>query len=184
MILNDKTILNEMKKGNIKITPTPTHHQIQPASIDLRLGNEYLLPNHTTETLNPKETEPTYQQITSNAIIIPPKEFILATTLEYVEIPSNLIARVEGRSSIGRLGLTIHITAGFVDAGFKGNITLEIANLSNNPIMLHKDMRICQLVFEELNDIPQRVYGEAGNKYQGQEGVTGSLIYWDEDNEV
>ena len=184
MILEDKTILKKMQNKEIKIDPIPTPEQIQPASIDLRLGNEYLMPITTTETIDPKNNTPKYEHITGNAIIIPPKEFILATTKEWVEIPSNITARVEGRSSIGRLGLTIHITAGFIDAGFKGQITLEICNLSNNSITLYENMRICQLVFEELNDTPKRIYGEAGNKYQNQKGVTGSLIYFDDDTNI
>ena len=93
----------------------------------------------------------------------------------------NLCARVEGRSSIGRLGITVHITAGFIDAGFKGNIVLEIKNLSPNSIVLYEGLRVAQLVFEELTDTPSRVYGECGNKYQGQKGVVGSLLFWDED---
>ena len=79
------------------------------------------------------------------------------------------------------MGIAIHVTAGFIDAGFEGQITLEIKNLSSNSIILYENMRICQIVFEELDGIPTRVYGEAGNKYPGQEGVTGSLIYFDED---
>ena len=183
MILEDKTILQKMKKGDIKIDPVPSQEQIQPASVDLRLGDEFLAPIQSTEALDIKNNEPNYEFIKGNAIIIPPKEFILGTTKERVEIPPDLIARVEGRSSIGRLGITIHVTAGFIDAGFKGNITLEIANLSKNSIILYEDMRICQLVFEELNAEPKRLYGEAENKYQDQEGVTGSFINWDYDTE-
>jgi len=138
----------------------------------------------TEETLDPKNNEPKYNIIKANAIVLPPNEFVLATTKEWVEIPPNLCARVEGRSSIGRIGITVHITAGFIDAGFKGNITLEIKNLSPNSIILYEDMRVAQLVFEELNGTPKRLYGEAGNKYQNQTGVVGSLIYWDEDNKV
>ncbi len=181
MILEDKTILKKMQDGEIVIQPLPTSEQVQPASIDLRLGNEFLQPIQTEEVIDIKNNSPKYERITGNAIILPPKDFILATTEEYVEIPADLTARVEGRSSVGRLGITIHITAGFIDAGFKGKITLEIANLSNNSIILYQGMRICQLVFEELKNTPKRIYGEAGNKYQNQEGVTGSLIFYDDD---
>ena len=182
MILNDKTILEKLQNKEIIINPIPRSEAIQPSSIDLRLGNEYWQMIKTEETLDPRNNEPKYNIINANAIVIPPNEFVLATTKEWVEIPTNLCARVEGRSSIGRLGLTMHITAGFIDAGFKGNITLEIKNLSPNSILLYEDMRVAQLVFEELNDYPNRAYGEAGNKYQNQKGVVGSLIYWDEDN--
>lgn len=184
MILTDKTILKMMENGDILIEPLPSPEQIQPASVDLRLGNEFLAPIGTNDIIDVKNTEPHYQSINGNAIVIPPKEFILATTKEKIHLPSNLIARVEGRSSIGRLGITIHVTAGFIDAGFKGNITLEIANLGTTSVMLYENMRICQLVFEEIDGVPNRVYGEAGNKYQNQKGVTGSLIYWDEDTEL
>ena len=184
MILTDKQILEKLQSQEIIIQPLPSPEQIQPASIDLRLGDEYLQPIHSTEVLNISKSEPQYQHIKGSAIILPPKEFLLATTVEHIEIPPNMIARVEGRSSVGRLGITVHITAGFIDAGFKGQITLEIANLSNNSIMLFENMRICQIVFEELGETPHRIYGECGNKYQNQKGTTGSLIYWDTDNEV
>lgn len=182
MILTDQAIIKKINNHEIIIEPRPTDEAIQPSSIDLRLGNEYWQMIKQEETLDPRNNEPKYNTIKANAIVIPPNEFVLATTKEWVEIPTNLCARVEGRSSIGRLGVTVHITAGFIDAGFKGNITLEIKNLSPNSILLYEDMRVAQLVFEELIDYPNRVYGEAGNKYQNQKGVVGSLIYWDEDN--
>lgn len=183
MILCDQTILNYLEQKKIIIQPLPSQEQIQPSSIDLRLGNEYLSPIHQQETIDLKNNEPKYQKLNGDAIMLPANEFILATTKEWIEIPNNLIARVEGRSSIGRLGITVHITAGFIDAGFKGNITLEIKNLSTNNIILYEDMRICQLVFEELDKPCMQPYGNCGNKYQNQKGVTGSLIYWDTDNE-
>lgn len=182
MILADNQIKKRIKNQSLIIEPTPTPEQIQPCSLDIRLGKEFWSPIKTEETLNPRNNEPKYNIINANAVILPPNEFILATSKEWVEIPADLSARVEGRSSVGRLGIAIHVTAGFIDAGFKGNITLEIKNLSPNSIMLHEDMRIAQLVFEELGCVPDRLYGEAGNKYQNQEGVVGSLIYWDKDN--
>ena len=184
MILTDQTILKKMQNQEIKIEPLPKPEQIQPSSIDLRLGNEYLSPIHEQATIDIKNNEPKYEKMEANAIILPANEFILATTIETITLPANIIARVEGRSSVGRLGIAIHVTAGFIDAGFTGQITLEIKNLSQNNIMLHEGMRICQIVFEELDTNPKRVYGECGNKYQGQKGVTGSLLYWDNDNKV
>ena len=178
MILSDKTINEKIKNQEIKITPSPTFEQIQPASIDLRLGNEFLLPR-VDEIIDTKNKSPNYEHIQCNVLQLPPKSFILATTIEKIELPPNIIARVEGRSSIGRLGVTVHITAGFIDCGFEGQITLEIANLSHNTVMLYEGMRIAQIVFEELDTTPNRIYGECGNKYQGQEGVTGSMIYYD-----
>lgn len=180
MILSDKTITQKIANKEIVITPAISDEQIQPSSIDLRLGNEFLFP-HIDSPIDIKNGSPRYESIHCNVLQLPPKAFVLATTIEKIKLPANLIARVEGRSSIGRLGITIHITAGFIDAGFEGQITLEIANLSNNTIYLYENMRICQIVFEEIDSIPNRTYGEAGNKYQGQEGVTGSLIYYDTD---
>lgn len=183
MILSDQTILQKLQKGEIKIQPLPTPEQIQPASIDLKLGSEYLSPIHQQETIDIKNNEPKYQQINGDAILLPAGEFILATTKETITLPNNLTARVEGRSSIGRLGIAIHITAGFIDAGFTGQITLEIKNQSHNNIILYENMRICQIVFEEMDKPAKRPYGECGNKYQNQKGVTGSLIYFDNDLE-
>lgn len=183
MILTDKTITKKISDGEIIIRPPLKPIQIQPSSIDLTLGNEYLSPIRTEETIDIKNNEPKYQRLNGNAIMLPAGEFILATTKEWIELPPNLIGRVEGRSSVGRLGVAIHVTAGFIDAGFKGQITLEIKNLSPNTIILYEDMRICQIIFEELDTVPNRVYGEAGNKYQNQEGVTGSLIFFDEDTD-
>ena len=182
MILNDKSILKKIQEKEIIIKPLPTQEAIQPSSIDLRLGNEYYQMIKQEETLDPRNNEPKYNHITANAIVIPAGEFVLAHTQEWIEIPDDLCARVEGRSSIARLGLQIHISAGFVDAGFKGNIVLEIKNLSPNSIILYEDMRVAQIVFEELNEKCNRPYGECGNKYQNQKGVVGSLIYWDTDN--
>ena len=182
MILTDQTIIEKINNNEIIIEPTPKPEQIQPSSIDLRLGNEYWQMIKQEETLDPRNNEPKYNPIQANAIVIPPNEFVLGATKEWIEIPANYCARIEGRSSIGRLGLTVHVTAGFIDAGFKGNIVLEIKNLSPNSILLYEGMRVCQIVFEELNDYPNRIYGEADNKYQNQKGVVGSIIYWDSEN--
>ena len=182
MILSDKTILEKIKQKEITITPNPTMEQIQPSSIDLRLGNEFLLP-HIDVPIDVKNGSPHYEKVNCNILQLPPKSFVLGTTIEKVKLPPNLIGRVEGRSSIGRLGVTIHITAGLIDCGFEGQITLEIANLSSNTVYLYENMRICQIVFEEVDSVPNRVYGEAGNKYQNQEGVTGSMIYYDDDTQ-
>ena len=176
MILNQQQIL---QNPNIKIHPKPSKEQIQPCSIDLRLDNEFLQPV-PDEKVDPAKDSPRYEYMSADKLILPPHSFILASTIEKIELPRNIVARVEGRSSIGRLGLTIHITAGFIDPAFKGNITLELANLSNAPIVLHKGMRICQIVFETIEP-PLLAYGECSNKYQGQNGVTGSMIYYDED---
>ena len=181
MILTDKHILQRIDDQSIIIEPKPTTEQIQPASIDLRLGNEFLQPHLDTIPVDIKNNSQRFETIQCNVLNLPPKSFVLGTTKERVKIPSDLIGRVEGRSSVGRLGVAIHVTAGFIDCGFEGQITLEIANLSNNTIMLYEDMRICQIVFEELKGEPNKIYGEAGNKYQGQTGATPSLINYDDD---
>ena len=180
MILTDKNITTRLTNKTLLIDPTPNDDQIQPASIDLRLSNEFLMP-HIDQPVDIKNGSPRYENIKTNVLQLPPHSFILGSTIEKVKIPSDLIGRVEGRSSVGRLGVTVHITAGFLDCGFEGRITLEIANLSHNTIMLYENMRICQIVFEELTGEPNRLYGECNNKYQGQEGTVGSLLYYDDD---
>lgn len=183
MILTDKQITEKIKNKQIIITPPPTPEQIQPSSIDLKLDNEFYTIIPQEQPLDIKNQNPKYNSITGNAIILAPNQFILATTKEYITLPPNLVARVEGRSSLARLGIMIHVTAGFIDAGFEGNITLEIKNVSEQPIILYENMRIAQILFEELGDTPTRVYGECGNKYQGQTGVTGSMIFYDTDTD-
>lgn len=178
MILNDKQIQNKIRNKEIRITPTPEFDQYQPCSVDVRLSNEYLQPRNID--LDTKNDTPSYEYMKANRLILPPHSFVLGSTMEKISLPPNIVARVEGRSSIGRLGLTVHVTAGFIDPGFTGNITLEIANLSNNNIVIYEDMRIAQIVFEEI-ETPNRIYGECGNKYQGQTGVVGSLIKYDGD---
>ena len=181
MILQDNEVIKRIQNNEIIIKPKPKDEQVQPASIDLRLGNEYLQPVFGTE-IDIKNNSPKYEYVKTNRITIPPHNFILATTKEEIKVPDDLVARVEGRSSIGRLGITIHVTAGFIDPGFEGQITLEIANLSNTVVILYEDMRICQLVFEELKGIPTRIYGECDNKYQNQNGVTGSMMLYESEN--
>ena len=182
MILSDKTIKEKLDNKEIIIKPAPTTEAQQPSSLDLRLGNEYWQMITQEQVIDPYQNEPKYNIINANSIVLPPNSFILAVTKETISLPSDLCARLEGRSSIGRLGLQVHITAGFIDAGFKGKIVLEIKNVSPNSIMLHENMRIAQLVFEELSTPCLNPYGACGNKYQGQDGVVGSLIFYDEDN--
>ena len=176
MILNQQQI---QENTGIKIKPKPSSIQEQPASIDLTLSDEFLQPVHD-EKVDPKQDTPNYEYITGDKILLPPHSFVLGSTIERIILPKNIVARIEGRSSIGRLGLTVHVTAGFIDPGFRGNITLEIANLSNNSIVLHKGMRICQIVFEEIEP-PMMIYGECDNKYQNQTGVTPSMIHYEGD---
>lgn len=155
-----------------------TRSQIQPASVDLRLGNHFLtIDEHVTPMISldkPAEYKEIYQQV----IIIPPQSFILGTTLEFISLPNNMTAFVEGRSSIGRLGLFIQ-NAGWVDPGFEGHITLELYNANRVPIELKEGRRICQLVLASLDQETTPYMG----KYVGQNKATESRVYLDEEEE-
>ena len=190
MILSDRDILERLERGDIVITPAPDlDTQLQPASLDLRLGYDFQSFNYTRQALIDPADPSTFEQLTTltqledgERFLVHPGEFVLATTLERVEIPSGLLARLEGRSSIGRLGIVIHSTAGYVDPGFKGKITLEISNLGRIAVALYPRMRICQIAFEELSSPAGSSYGEKrGAKYQGQNAATASRLF--EDNE-
>ena len=183
MILNDKTIQKYIKTGKLKITPQPMDKQIQPSSIDLRLGNtiQTFKENSTLYIDTHKDITPYMQEHTiprNHKLVIQPHEFLLATTQEQITLPDNIVGRVEGRSSIGRLGLTIHVTAGYIDPGFTGTITLELYNMNRHPIAIYPGQRICQIVLEELNEPAKYPYGSSkcGSKYQGQAGATASRI--------
>jgi dCTP deaminase len=175
MPLVDHEISTEIRLNNLGITPFRSE-QLQPASYDLRLGAEVRVPRKTVQKINffdgswPHEY--TDKQPTDDTMIAP-GGFLLGTTMEYIELPSDMVARVEGKSSLGRVGLAVHVTAGFVDPGFRGEITLEIANLAPWSIELAEGMKIGQIVFERTNT-PLRDYSETG-RYQGQVGVTESL---------
>lgn len=190
MILSDQDILTRLKKGDIVITPAPDMEtQLQPASIDLRLGYDFQTFNYTRQSLIDPADPTTFAQLTTltqledgERFLVHPGEFVLATSLERVEIPNDLLARLEGRSSIGRLGIVIHSTAGYVDPGFQGKITLEISNLGRIAVALYPRMRICQIAFEEMSSPVRSGYGERrGAKYQGQNIATASRLF--EDNE-
>lgn len=171
MILSDITLKRMMTEGVLKIDPIKKN-SIQPASIDCHLGNHFLTIKDKEMTVIALDAEIKYEEITNDSIIIPSHSFILATTEEYLTLPNNLTAFVEGRSSIGRIGLFIQ-NAGWIDPGFAGRITLELYNASSVPIRLQAGRRICQLVFCQLDQ-------NAGNpyrgKYQGQEKSVGSRV--------
>ncbi|WP_096187433.1 dCTP deaminase [Evansella halocellulosilytica] len=179
MILSGKTILSKQTKGELLIEPL-TKEQVQPASIDLRLGSHFLaVDEHNNQVLS-MEKEANYREVHSEqSIILPPQSFLLATTVEKIELPNNLTAFVEGRSSIGRLGLFIQ-SAGWVDPGFKGEITLELYNANRLPIELIVGRRICQLVIAEVNEEAVPYNG----KYLYQSGATNSRVYADQDIET
>ena len=173
MILSDRSIKEFIRKGKLKIEPLE-EALVQCSSLDLRLGFQiarYRVKNFID--VKKLSWETIVEEISDEGFFIQPKEFILATTLEYIELPSDLTAFVEGRSSLGRLGLFIE-NAGWVDAGFKGQLTLELFNANSYPIKLYPKMRICQLVFAKLDQPPLETYK---GKYLGQKGVVASKIF-------
>lgn len=188
MILSDRDLMTRLARGSIVIDPAPdTATQVQPASIDLRLGYDFQTFNYTRQALIDPADPTTFEQLTTRTqleagerFIVHPGEFVLATTLEHIEIPTDLLARLEGRSSIGRLGIVIHSTAGYVDPGFKGKITLEISNLGRIAVALYPRMRICQVAFEEMSSPVSEGYGQKRDaKYQGQVATTASRLFED-----
>ncbi|WP_456463849.1 dCTP deaminase [Persephonella sp.] len=180
MILNDRKIKQLLKENELVIDPID-EKQIQPSSVDLRLGNDFLIYPEEIEILDVKNPDLGNQLkkvvADDEGFVIQPKHFILATTREYIKLPDYLTAFVEGRSSLGRLGLFIE-NAGWVDAGFEGQITLEFYNANSRPLRIYPGMRICQLVFAKMEEPAERPYR---GKYQGQRGTTASRIYMDKD---
>jgi dCTP deaminase len=168
LILSDRSIRKELLLGELVIDPMPLDWQIQPASVELTLGDEFL---------SPYEEEPVHY---SGLRTILPGECLLATTREWIEVPFDLVGRVEGKSSWGRRFLMIHSTAGFIDPGFHGNITLELVNLSRVSQALPVGDPICQISFQRTDTEVQRPYGSDGldSHYQDQLGVTPSSIPW------
>ncbi len=176
-ILSDKTMKEYLEEGKIVIDPLKDEQQIQPSSVDMRLGDEFKVFKVIRKPyIDPKDEEDIAEYMESStvpegeAFIIHPNEFALATTQEYVKVPDDLVARVEGRSSMGRLGVTMHVTAGYVDPGFEGRITLEISNIGAMPVALYPGQRVCQLVFETMTTPAELPYGhpKRNSKYMKQ----------------
>ena len=187
MILSDTDIERRLD-GDLVVEPLDDPEiQIQPASVDLRLGNEFLEFQHANiSAIHPDDETETEEYTTETTVpagddyILHPGDFVLGTTIERVEIPPDLIAHVEGRSSLGRLAVVVHATAGLCDPGYKGQITLELSNLGRAPVALSPGMRISQLTFTELKSEADRPYGSGrGSKYQGQTGPQASRIQGD-----
>lgn len=174
MILSDKTIKKLLAQGLLCIDPVEPH-QIQPASVDIRIGSSFSTLKSTGLAPVEMSSKLEYETLQADRFVIAPGQFVLASTLEYFRLPANLTAFVEGRSSIGRLGLFIQ-NAGWVDPGFEGEITLELFNASQSSIVLESGWRVGQLVFAQLDDDAENPYR---GKYQGQRGATGSQIYKD-----
>ena len=185
MVLSDRDIKKYLKAKKIVIKPFPDFAtQLGSNSIDLRLGKKFRIFDHSKYAYIDPFKKNIGEEITREVIkkktepfIIQPGEFILGSTVEYIEIPDDLVGSLEGRSSIGRLGVIIHSTAGSIECGFKGNITLELANLGKMPVALYPDMRICSLAFFQLSS-PAEVpyYKKKGAKYVGQTGPDESKI--------
>ncbi len=174
MILSDKTIIKMLEEKTLNISPL-TENQIQPASVDIRLGDTFSIVEDSSTGIITLESMINYKTIKTDTYILLPGQFVLATTMEYFELPDNLTAFVEGRSSLGRMGLFIQ-NAGWVDPGFKGEITLELFNANRCAIELKKGRRVGQLVFAEMDDKALNPYN---GKYQGQTGATGSRVFMD-----
>jgi dCTP deaminase len=180
-VLSDKSIREEIEAGHLVIDPWDERH-LQPASVDLRLGKEFrVFRNYRLPYIDVKqEMESLTELITMDEVtpfILHPDEFVLAVTRERVEVPDDLVGRLDGKSSLGRLGLIVHSTAGFVDPGFKGRLTLELRKISNLPITLYYDMPVSQISFVRLTTPAEKPYGSDGSKYQGQEGPQSSRYY-------
>ncbi len=183
MVLSDVTIARLLGEGRIEIDPYDPA-LLQPSSVDVRVDRYFrVFRNNRYGYINVKlEQEELTEPVEiegDEPFILHPGEFVLGSTLERVRLPDDLVARLEGKSSLGRLGLLIHSTAGFIDPGWDGHVTLELSNVANLPITIYHGMKIGQLSFMELTEPAASPYGSGGlgSKYQGQRGPTASR-YW------
>jgi dCTP deaminase len=184
VILSDRTIREELAAGRITIDPFDPA-MVQPSSVDVRLDHYFrVFLNHTMPVIDVKKDLEELTRLVDidddRAFILHPGEFVLGSTFERVAVPDDMVARIEGKSSLGRLGLLIHSTAGFIDAGFDGHITLELSNVANLPITLYPGMKIGQISFLRMTTAADVPYGSGDlkSKYQGQRGPTPSR-YWE-----
>jgi dCTP deaminase len=183
VILSDRTMREQLEAGRIVIDPFDDA-LIQPSSIDVRIANLFrVFRNHTAGVIDVKldlsELTELIEIPLDGVFMLHPGEFVLGSTYERIALPNDLVARIEGKSSLGRLGLLIHSTAGFIDAGFDGHITLELANVASLPITLYPGMKIGQVSFMEMTSPADNPYGTgaSGSKYQGQQGPTPSRYF-------
>ncbi|MEK6278047.1 MAG: dCTP deaminase [Actinomycetota bacterium] len=183
MVLSDRSIREELDGGGIVIEPLD-EGAIQPSSVDLHVDRYFrVFRNDTTPFIDPKQPQEDLTELVEvdedGAFILHPGEFVLGSTLERVALGSDLVARLEGKSSLGRLGLLIHSTAGFVDAGWDGHLTLELSNVANLPIAIYPGMKIGQISFLRMTTDADKPYGAEGtdSKYRGQRGPTASRYY-------
>ena len=183
MILSDRTIREELDSGRIGISPLDAG-SIQPSSVDLHVDRYFrVFRNHTQRVIDVRENQEELTELVESVgddpLILHPGEFVLGSTVERVRLPDDLVGRLEGKSSLGRLGLLIHSTAGFVDAGWDGYLTLELSNVANLPITVYPGMKIGQFSFLRMTTPADAPYGSAGlgSKYQNQRGPTPSRYF-------
>jgi dCTP deaminase len=183
VLLSDRDIKKELAAGRIGLEPFTTD-MVQPSSVDVRLDRYFrLFDNHKYPFIDPAADQPDLTQLIETspdeAFILHPGEFVLGATFEQVSLPDDVAARLEGKSSLGRLGLLTHSTAGFIDPGFSGHVTLELSNVATLPIKLWPGMKIGQLCFFRLSSPAENPYGSGpyGNRYQGQRGPTASRSF-------
>jgi dCTP deaminase len=178
-VFSDGSIKRAIAEGRFKITPYD-ESLVQPASINVRLGDTFrIFRNHTAACIDPHKPTHITEEITvgEEGFVIHPGEFVLGVTMEHMTLASDLVARLEGKSSLGRIGLIVHATAGYIDPGFSGQITLEMSDIANLPIRLYPGMLIGQISLQDLSEPAERPYGSPGvGKYQGQTGPTDSRI--------
>jgi dCTP deaminase len=185
VVLSDRDIRSEIAAGRIVIEPF-IPEAVQPSSVDLHLDRRFrVFRNSRYPFIDVRADQPDMTELVEIAgdepFILHPGEFVLGSTLERVALPNDLVARLEGKSSLGRLGLLIHSTAGYVDPGWEGNLTLELSNVANLPITLYDGMKIGQISFQRLSSPAEVEYGDAsiGSKYRGQRDPTASLYHRD-----
>ena len=184
-VLSDRDIRAAIESGEVVIRPYDPV-DLQPSSVDLHLDRRFrVFRNNRYAYIDVRSPQPDLTELLTiendEAFILHPGEFVLGQTLEWTELPVDLVARLEGKSSLGRLGLLIHSTAGYVDPGWKGNLTLELSNVANLPIALYFGMKIGQISFFRMSSAVERPYGskELGSKYQGQSEPTASAFHRD-----
>ena len=183
MILSDRDIRAELDAGRVVIDPLGPS-AIQPSSVDIRVDNSFrVFANHRHPFIDTRAAQPDLTELVKvrddEPFMLHPGEFVLGSTYERVTLPETLVARLEGKSSLGRLGLLVHATAGFVDAGWDGWLTLELSNVATLPIAIYPGMKIGQLAFFRLSSPAEHPYGsrELGSKYKGQRGPTASRFF-------
>jgi dCTP deaminase len=182
VVLSDRTIARLIAEDRIGIDPYD-EALLQPSSVDVRVDRAFRVFHNARypfiDVKEPQEALTELVEIDDEPFILHPGEFVLGATLERVRLPDDLVARLEGKSSLGRLGLLIHSTAGFIDPGFDGHVTLELSNVANLPITIYHGMKIGQISFMQMTEPAATPYGtsELGSKYQGQRGPTPSRYY-------